>query len=101
MLVFGFQPVLLEPAMRSPKMRPCSLRRSNHSPPLPQAGTGQLLNSVFTRVVNHCVIVVGLKGSPRPAGTKGQSLFGRYSRVLMSNMRCRLEKNHLPCSILG
>jgi hypothetical protein len=65
------------------------------------AGEGPLLNPVFTRVVNHCVIAVGLEGIPRPIGSKEQRLFGRYSRVLMSNMRCRLEKKPIPCSILG
>jgi hypothetical protein len=65
------------------------------------AARGPVLNPVFTRVVNHCVIVVGLKGDPSPTGTKGQSLFGRCSRFLMSNMRCRLEKKPIPCSILG
>jgi hypothetical protein len=35
------------------------------------------LNFVFTRVVNHCVTVVGHQGARRPAGTVGQSLLNR------------------------
>jgi hypothetical protein len=60
------------------------------------------LNPVFTRIVNHCVIVVGLKGDPLAlTGPRGGVFVVRCSRTFMSNMKWRLEKKSIPCSMLG
>ena len=60
------------------------------------------LNPVFTRIVNHCVIVVGLKGDPLAlTGPRGGVFVVRCSRTFMSKMKWRLEKKSIPCSMLG
>ena len=46
------------------------------------ARTAPILNPVFTRVVNHCVIVVGLKGAtPRREGRRGRVFSVREGRI--------------------
>src|SRR5436309_1766445 len=74
--------------------------RDSFAGPVPGLALGRFFNLVFTRVVNHCVIVVGLKGALGPLD-EGLSLFGHYGRVLMLNMRRRLAKKPPSCNILG
>jgi hypothetical protein len=100
MLVFGFRSYGRQPpsASHAPHGGPGGLRRVQR----PDWTTAQGLNPVFTRIVNHCVIVVGLKGDPLAlTGTRGGVFVVRCSRTFMSNMKWRLEKKSIPCSMLG
>jgi hypothetical protein len=59
-----------------------------------------LLNFVFTRVVNHCVTVVGLQGARRPTGTVGQSLLNRLRPNLNVEHEMTLGKKTTPVQYL-
>jgi hypothetical protein len=52
---------------------------------------GTEINPVFTRVVNHCVIVVGLKGgNPIVVRDEGESLFGALRpNLVTTESSCR------------
>jgi len=57
---------------------------------------------VFTRVVNHCVIVGDALGDlSAPKGNDGGIVARFVSLLLMSELRCRLAKKPVPCSMLG
>src|SRR5215471_17431682 len=58
------------------------------------------LNFVFTRVVNHCVTVVGLQGARRPARTEGQSLLNRLRPSLNVETEIALGKKTNPVQYL-
>ena len=91
MLVFGFRS----------RGRPRAQAAPTAVPGQPSPISGRL-NPVFTRIVNHCVIVVGLKGDPLAlTGPRGGVFVVRCSRTFMSNMKWRLEKKSIPCSMLG
>ena len=66
-----------------------------------RAAIEAVFNSVFTRVVNHCVIDVGLKGIFRPSRAGGTEAVLPASIGPDAEMRCRLAKKAFPCNILG
>jgi hypothetical protein len=64
------------------------------------ATRGPVLNPVFTRVVNHCVIVVGLKGDPSPHWDEGTESFRSLQPILNVEREMPLGKKTYPVQYL-
>jgi hypothetical protein len=78
----------------------CSWQKQRHANRVGRRTCALALNSVFTRVVNHCVTVVGHQGARRPAGTVGQSLLNRLRPNLNVEHEMTLGKKTTPVQYL-